>query len=119
MKQERERYFYKNLKYLRSKKKISQQELADTLKIDRSTISRWESNEMDITVGNVLKIADVFNVSLVDLVGKDLRLEDENYISVEEKDFVEEIADILKNSTLSQKKQEKILNDIEFYREDD
>ena len=119
MKQERERYFYKNLKYLRGKKKISQQELADTLKIDRSTISRWESNEMDITVGNVLKIADVFNVSLVDLVGKDLRLEDENYQPIENKDFAEKIADILKNSNLSEKKKDKILSDVKFYMEDE
>lgn len=36
------RFFNKNLKFIRQQKGISQQEMADKLKLDRSTISRWE-----------------------------------------------------------------------------
>ena len=68
------KYFSSNLKYLRSTQKISQQELADRLKnIDRSTISRWESEDIDPTIGNVIQIASVLNVPIEDLIGKDLQ----------------------------------------------
>ena len=66
------RFFNKNLKYIRQLKGMSQQELADKLKIDRSTISRWENNDMDATVDNAIQVADIFNISIADLTGKDL-----------------------------------------------
>ena len=72
------RFFNKNLKFIRQQKGISQQELADKLKIDRSTISRWENDEMDITVGNAIQIADFFNIPMEDLTGKDLSTENDN-----------------------------------------
>lgn len=62
-----------NIKYLRNTKGISQQELADKVGIDRSTISRIENNEIETTVDNAIKIADAFDIPLYDLVGKDLK----------------------------------------------
>lgn len=66
------RFFNKNLRYIRQSKGISQQELADKLNLDRSTISRWENDEMDITIGNAIKIADYFNIPIEDFTGRDL-----------------------------------------------
>lgn len=63
-----------NIKYLRTQYGISQQGLADKIGIDRSTVSRIENNEIETTIDNAIKIADALNVSLYDLVGKDLRL---------------------------------------------
>lgn len=63
-----------NIKYLRTQYGISQQELADKIGIDRSTISRIENSEIETTIDNAIKIAKALNVSLGDLVGKDLRL---------------------------------------------
>ena len=68
------RFFNKNLKFIRQQKGISQQEMADKLKLDRSTISRWENNDMDATVENAIQVADMFNISIADLVGKDLTI---------------------------------------------
>ena len=68
--------FSENLKYLRTIRKISQQQLADKLDIDRSTISRWESNDIDPTVSNVVAIANLLGVPVADLVGRDIRGED-------------------------------------------
>ena len=62
-----------NVKFLRTKNGISQQGLADKVGIDRSTVSRIENNEIETTIDNAIKIADALNVSLYDLVGKDLR----------------------------------------------
>ncbi len=68
------RFFSKNIKFLRQERNVSQQELADKLKIDRSTISRWENDEMDITVGNAIQVANFFSVPIEDLTGKDLSI---------------------------------------------
>lgn len=68
-------FFNKNLLYLRKTKKISQQQLADKLGIDRSTISKWETGDFDPTVGNVISIANVLGVPIADLVGKDIQKE--------------------------------------------
>lgn len=70
------RFFNKNLKFIRQNKGLSQQELADKLKLDRSTISRWENDEMDVTIGNAIKIANYFNIPMEDFTGKDLSVEE-------------------------------------------
>lgn len=71
------RYFNKNLKFIRQQKHISQQDLADKLNLDRSTISRWENNEMDVTVGNAIQVANFFNIPFEDLTRKDLTIIDD------------------------------------------
>jgi len=78
------KFFNKNLKYLRTIKKISQQELADKLKIDRSTISKWETGDFEPTVGNVISIANIFGIPIADLVYKDIKNEDLIFDELEE-----------------------------------
>ena len=75
------KFFNKNLKYIRQQRGLSQQEIADKLKLDRSTISRWENNDMDATVENAIQVADIFNVPLADFVGKDLSIPNNNNFS--------------------------------------
>ena len=77
------RFFNKNLKFIRQEKGISQQELANKIGTDRSTISRWENDEMDITISNALLIANFFNIPMEDLTGKDLTIQ-ENFDSFDE-----------------------------------
>lgn len=72
------KFFNKNLKFIRQQRGFSQQEIADKLKLDRSTISRWENNDMDATVENAIQVADIFNVPLADFVGKDLSIPSNN-----------------------------------------
>lgn len=66
------KFFNKNLKFIRQQKGISQQELAEKLKIDRSTVSRWENEEMEATISNAIQVADVLNIPLPEFLGKDL-----------------------------------------------
>ena len=66
------KYFNKNLKYIREKRGISQQELADKIGSDRSTISRWENNDMDATVEKALQIAKALNVPYPEFLGSDM-----------------------------------------------
>ena len=82
------KFFSKNLKHLRTTRKISQQQLADKLEIDRSTISRWESDDIDPTVSNVIAIANLLGVPVADLVGIDIQ-NDGLYIDELEELFIQ------------------------------
>lgn len=75
-------YLNSNVKHLRTKKKISQQNLADEVGVDRSTISRIENNEIETTIDNAIKIAKVFDISLVDLINKDLRFDNADFVEL-------------------------------------
>lgn len=81
-------FLNKNIKYLRNQKNISQQMLADKIGIDRSTISRIENNEIETTIDNAIKISDILNVSVNDLINKDLTIDDENNNYLNELDLL-------------------------------
>lgn len=73
-----------NIKYLRSKKGLSQQGLADKVGIDRSTISRIENNEIETTIDNAIKIADTLNVSINDLLTKNLSFDNAYFVELDD-----------------------------------
>lgn len=56
------------IKNLRIKKGITQQNLAEYLEVDQSYISKIESNERNINVEIVEKLADIFACDVRDLV---------------------------------------------------
>ena len=56
-----------NLRKLRSKTKISQQEVADMLGLDRSTYINWENETSDVKSQYIPKLADIFGVEIQDL----------------------------------------------------
>ncbi|GAA5091875.1 hypothetical protein GCM10023210_20040 [Chryseobacterium ginsengisoli] len=56
-----------NLKRLRSKTKFSQQEIADMLGIDRNTYTNWENESTDIKSQFIPKLAEIYEVSILDL----------------------------------------------------
>lgn len=72
-----------NIKYLRNLNKISQQELADSVGIDRSTISRIENNEIETTIPIAEKLAKNLNISFSDLVSRDLTNEASKFDELE------------------------------------
>lgn len=76
-------FFSKNLEYLRTKKGMTKNELANKLKVNQSTISRWENGDMGVTVDNAYDVADFFNVSMSDLTGKDMSLENKPFDELE------------------------------------
>ncbi len=76
-------FFSKNLEYLRTQKGMTKNELANKLKVNQSTISRWENGDMGVTVDNAYDVADFFNVSMSDLTGKDMSLENKPFDELE------------------------------------
>ena len=60
----------KRLKKLRNEKGISQEELANILKLSRSTYAQYEIDRRIPEYGTLEKLADYYNVSLDYLVGR-------------------------------------------------
>lgn len=67
--------FKDNLIYLRKMKKMSQEDLAEKLQISRQTISKWETGEAIPDLEKSKMLADIFKVSLDDLVSYDASAE--------------------------------------------
>lgn len=68
-------YFSSNLKKIRQDKKLSQNKLASLAGVNQTTIARWENNEIAPTIDNLEDLANALNVSLPDLLGRDLRFD--------------------------------------------
>lgn len=63
--------FSQNLKMLRKQKGVTQQQLADILCVDKTSISKWE-NGFNYPNQNIqMMIADYFGVSVDYLLGRD------------------------------------------------
>lgn len=62
--------FNERFKYLRSQKKLSQQELADLLGISKSSVNMYERGEREPGLETLELIADFFNVDMDYLLGK-------------------------------------------------
>ncbi len=62
--------FSANLKALRSEHKVTQSQIALVLGIDRSTYAYYETGKCEPTLTTLIRIADYFQVSLDQLVGR-------------------------------------------------
>lgn len=71
-------YFPENLKFLRNQKGMTQADLAKKMDKDYSTIGKWELGQRNPIMADIIKMADFFNISVQDFVGKDLRIENTN-----------------------------------------
>ena len=57
-----------NLRYLRGKSHFSQEEVAEKVDVTRQAVSKWESGESLPDIINCEALADLYDVSLSDLV---------------------------------------------------
>ena len=68
-------YIYNNLKYIRKEMKLSQNSFAEKLDLNVSNISRWENAKNGMSLDTAYEISKKLNISLPELVGKDLSKE--------------------------------------------
>lgn len=66
----------KNIRYLRKKHRISQQELADQLDTARTTLGDYERGNTEPSVETLIRLAEIFEVSIDDLLKTDLNHQD-------------------------------------------
>ena len=70
--------FQNNLKALRMKKGLSQGELAIRLNVVRQTVSKWEKGVSVPDAETLIKLADLLDSSVNDLLGSGVAPEDSN-----------------------------------------
>lgn len=74
-----------NLKRLRNKTKLSQQEIADKLNIDRATYINWENETFDVKSQYIPKLAEIFDVELHEFFKDDQKIQITNNIENKDK----------------------------------
>lgn len=62
--------FQKNLKAFRAERGIGQAELAKALDISLKTVSHWETGYTEPSIGQLIALADYFDVTIDELVGR-------------------------------------------------
>lgn len=94
--------FAKNLKLIRKCRGLSQQNVADKLHVERSTYSYYETAKTKLSFIKIIKLADVLNVELIDL------LTIEGAVRANEKEAIKQFAYI--------KNKEELAENIKFIR---
>ena len=78
-------FIAKNIKRLRSLRKMTQKEVAMSVEIPQGQYSRIEGSKVIPTIPTLLKIANLFEVSLSELLKREMKLEDELNLPLLEK----------------------------------
>lgn len=65
----------RNLQYLRKKKKLTQEELANRLNVSRQSVSKWETGDGYPEMDKLMQLSDLFEVSVDDLLRAELEEE--------------------------------------------
>ena len=58
-----------NIKKLRKKNNMSQEELAEKLGVSRQSVSLWETGQTQPTIDNIIALAKIFNTSTDEILG--------------------------------------------------
>lgn len=89
-----------NIKFFRDQHNWTQQELADRLQMSRPVITKWEKNHLIPDTEALIKLSEIFQITLDQLVGKvvyqeDLLKEFKRIYSSESVDFEEEVVSLV------------------------
>lgn len=64
--------FGQNLRNLRKSKNISQEELAERVRVSRQSVSKWETGEAYPEMNNILELCKIFHCHINDLVNDNI-----------------------------------------------
>lgn len=94
--------FGENLKTLRKQKGFSQEELATRLHVVRQTISKWEKNLSVPDADTLIRLAEILEVSVSELLGE--KIENENTAS----DVAEQLSRINEQLAIKNRRSRRI-----------
>lgn len=83
--------FGNKLKKLRMDEGMSQEELSRELRVSRQAVYKWESNRGYPDIDNLIRISDIFNVTIDELIRNDKDMKDK--ISIDEEQAFESLDD--------------------------
>ena len=75
--------FASNLKFLRNRSNMTQEQLAKKMKKDYSTIGKWETGQRNPIMEDVIKLSDIFSINVQDLINKDLHNDNHTFDELE------------------------------------
>lgn len=90
--------FSRNLKLLREFHEMNQEDLAQKIGVSRSNLSYYETSKSEPTLTPLIKISEVFDITIDDLIFKELNI------------------DLLKETYIEDKKEKKLLSFFIFSR---
>ena len=70
-------YLSKNIQHLRKQRRLTQEQLADTMNVSRQTISKWESGEINPELPKLIELCDLFACKLDALIREDMFADDD------------------------------------------
>lgn len=94
--------FGENLKTLRKQKGFSQEELATRLHVVRQTISKWEKELSVPDADTLIRLAEILDVSVSELLGE--KIEKENAVS----DVAEQLSKINEQLAIKNRRSRRI-----------
>lgn len=65
-------FLNQNIKYLRKQRNLSQEKLSKVVNKDRSLIGHWEGGTREVTLEDIIKISEFFDVSIDKIIGTNL-----------------------------------------------
>ena len=95
---------HEKLKTIRISNKLTQKDVADYLKISRSTYNNYEQNIAEPSIESLIKLADKFHTSIDELVGRDTDMINLNTLEPEVSTLIRKIIkmnDIQKAQTIN------------------
>lgn len=95
-------YFSTRFKELRKSSGLSQAALAEALGVSKSSINMYERGDREPSFETLEAIADHFNISMGDLIGKDSQVDFNSQLQVETR-LIENLLDNWKNPIVKQK----------------
>lgn len=91
------------IKLLRNEQGITQEQLGDYLNLSRSSVKGYENDGVEPSLSVLVKIADVFNVSLDYLLGRTDEKYNINLLDEGTKDFLLKIHELVNNYKIIKK----------------
>lgn len=70
-----------NLKHIRQSKGMTQEQLGKLMGKDYSTIGKWENGTRSPIMEDLIKLSDILNVDIKDLINKDYSLENSKTVA--------------------------------------
>lgn len=80
-----------NLKQIRKSRNHTQQEMADIMFVHRTSYSKMESGQQDISVEGLVRVAKNFGMSIDDIIFLNEKTDIPNEISMEDKATLEQL----------------------------
>lgn len=91
-----------NIKFFREIKGISQNKLAEKLKISRTTYKSYENGRNQPNIVTLIKMADFFGVSVDTLIGHNAKIVDLQTVSKNQKYIIEKVVNVLNDEEVGE-----------------